>query len=131
MAQHDLRNAPTLLVETLRAFSSLFQNELALAKAELKASVSRAGTGLALIVVAILMALVALNVLASALVAWIAAAGLSIGLSALIVGGALLVIAAVFVLIGKSRLSPENLHPTRTTQNVARDLETLTEATHG
>jgi hypothetical protein len=130
MARHDIRDAPGLLVDTLRHLSSLFQNEMTLAKAEIKANISRAGTGIALFAVAGILALVALNVLASALVAWIAASGLSVGLSALIVGGALLVAAGAFVLAGRSRLSADALSPDRTVANIKRDLTAVKEATH-
>lgn len=130
MAQRDLRDAPVLFVETLRHLSSLLQNELSLAKAEIRENVSRAGTGIAFLVIAVVLALVALNVLASAAVAWIAAAGLSVGLSALIVGGLLLAIAAVFVVTGRNRLSAEALNPDRTVANVKRDVAAMKEATH-
>ncbi|SDY35321.1 phage holin family protein [Citreimonas salinaria] len=126
----DFRETPSLLVKVLRQFSTLMQDELALARAEMSRNASRAMAGAAMIGVAAIIALVALNVLAAALVAWIAAEGLSFGVASLIVGGTLLVIAIVVGLIGKSRLSAKALSPTRTTRNVERDVETVREATH-
>ena len=130
MAQRDIREAPGLFVDTLRHLSSLVQNELQLAKAELKQNISRAGMGIVFFAIAAIVALVALNVLASALVAWIAANGLSVGLAALIVGGALLLLAVILVLVGKSRLSSEALEPSRTLHNVQRDIDSIKEATN-
>lgn len=130
MAKHTIQDAPTMLVDTLRQFSSLIQGELKLARAEMSAIVTRAGIGVSFLAVAMLMALVALNVLASAAVAYIAANGPSVGLAALIVGGALLLIAFGFALAGKSRLSPEALTPERTAESVCQDISAMKEATN-
>ncbi len=130
MSKHTLQDAPTLLVDTLRHFTSLIQGELKLARAEMSNIVTRAGVGLVFIALAMLTALVSLNVLASAAVAYIAAEGLSVGLAALIVGGVLIVLAVVFALIGKSRLSPAALTPDQTAQSVRQDLQAMKEATH-
>lgn len=126
----DFRETPSLLVKVMRQFSTLIQDELALARAEMSRNASKAMAGAAMIGVSAIIALVALNVLAAALVAWIAENGLSTGLASLIVGGALLVLAVVIGLIGKSRVSAKALSPTRTTRNVERDVETVKEATH-
>lgn len=130
MSDRDIRSAPSIFLDALRHLSALLQNELTLAKAELRENISRAGTGIAFLVIAALLALVALNVLASALVAWIAASGLSVGLSALIVGGAVLTVAGILAIAGRTRLSPDALTPDRTVANVKRDVATLKEATH-
>ncbi|MGR3496927.1 phage holin family protein [Citreimonas sp.] len=129
-APNDFRETPSLLVKVLRQFSTLMQDELALARAEMSRNAARAGAGVAMIAVAGIIALVALNVLAAALVAWIAANGFTAGVASLIVGGALLVLALIVALIGKSRLSASALSPSRTARNVERDVETVKEATH-
>ena len=126
----DLRDTPSLLVKVMRQFSTLMQDELALARAEMSRNASRAAAGAAMIGVAGIIALVALNVLAAALVAWIAENGISAGLASLIVGGGLLLLAIVIGLVGKSRVSAKALSPTRTTRNVERDDEAVKEATH-
>ncbi|MEL6585118.1 MAG: phage holin family protein [Pseudomonadota bacterium] len=130
MQDSDLRDAPSHLVSTLRHLSSLMQGELALAKAEMARNLSRAGTGLIFFGIAALLTLVALNVLATALVGYIAETGLSLGVAATLVGGGLLVIAIAFALGGKARLSADALHPTRTAENLARDMDAIKEATH-
>ncbi|MEO0751330.1 MAG: phage holin family protein [Pseudomonadota bacterium] len=130
MEQHDLSNAPHLFVKTVRQFMTLMQGEMELARAEISRNLSRAGVGIAFLAVAGLIVLVALNVLASALVAYITATGLSAGLAALMVGGGLIVVATVFGLAGKQRLSGDALAPTRTTENLKRDIAKLKETTH-
>lgn len=128
MAHHDLRQAPELLLEAVRHFTALLRSEAELAKSELKENAVRAGTGLACIAIAALVALAGLHVLATALVAWIASAGLSAEWAALIVGGGLLAIAFGLVLAGKSRLSSEALLPSRTISNVKKDAASIKEA---
>ena len=130
MAKHGLQDAPTLLVDTFRQFTTLMQGELKLARAELSNIVTRAGMGIAFIAIAMLMALVALNVLASAVVAYLAANGLSIGTAALAVGGLLIVIALILAFMGKSRLSAEALTPDRTVENIRDDIAAMKEASH-
>lgn len=127
----DLQHVPGLLVDSFRQFTRLMQDEVALAKAELKRNASRAGAGIAMIGVAALLALTALNVLAGAIVGYLAAAGLTPGTAALIVGGVLLIVALILVLVGKSRLSADALAPTRTAHNIRSDIETLKETTNG
>lgn len=130
MSHPDPRNAPTLLVDAFRNFSNLMQTELHLAKAEIANNISRAGAGIAMMVVAAILALTGLNVLAGALVAYIATAGLSPGTAALIVGGGVLVLAVILVLVGKSRLSASALEPSHTLHNLQRDAAAVKGATN-
>jgi len=96
MSHPDPRTAPTLLVDIFRNFANLMQTELQLAKAEVANNISRAGTGIALMIVAAILALTGLNVLAGALVAYIATLGLAAGAAALLVGGGVLLISVVW-----------------------------------
>lgn len=130
MAKHALGDAPSLLVDTMRQFSALVQGEMELARAEVSHIVSRAGVGIAMLAVAMLLALVSLNVLASAAVAYIAANGISVGLAALIVGGILLLVAVGLALVGKSRLSAEALTPEKTAHNLRQDISAIKEASN-
>jgi uncharacterized membrane protein len=122
------RSAGGLLSDAMSNVSSLVRGEVDLARAEISENVTKAGVAVGMIAGAAIIALVALNVLAAALVAALAEAGFNAGLAALIVGGALAAIA--FVLIGKgvSDLKLSSLAPTRTAKNVRRDAETVKEA---
>ncbi len=130
MSHPDPRQAPGLLVDALRNFSNLMQIELQLAKAEISQNISRAGTGIAFFVIAGILALTALNVLAAALVAYIAASGISAGMAALIVGGIILLIAAGLFFAGKARISASALEPSRTINNIQRDVSAVKGATN-
>lgn len=129
-AHNSVNRAPALLVDTLRQFTGLMQGEIKLAKAEFGRIASRAGVGIVFLAIAFLMALVALNVLASAAVAYLAMLDLSVGTAALIVGGALLLIGLLFALAGKSRLSADALTPDETVENLRADLHTVKEASN-
>jgi len=131
MEHPDPRQAPNLMVDALRSFANLMQTELQLAKAEVSNNISRAGTGIAFFVIAGIFALTALNVLAGALVGYLAETGFSAGTAALIVGGAVLIVALLLALAGKSRLSAASLEPTRTLNNLQRDVTTVKGATNG
>lgn len=130
MHKNSLQDTPTLLVDTARNFTSLVQSEMDLARAEMSHIVTRAGVGVALIAVAMLMALVSLNVLASAAVAYIAANGFSVGMAALIVGGVLLLVAIILAIVGKSRLSADALTPDKTAKNLKKDFSAIKEASN-
>jgi len=130
MSHPDPRQAPNLIVEAMRNFSSLMQTELNLAKAEVANNLSRAGVGIALFAIAGILALTALNVLVGALVAYIASLGLSAGTAALIVGGAILLLSVILVFAGKSRLTGTALQPTHTMNNLKRDMSTVKGATN-
>jgi hypothetical protein len=126
----DLKDAPGLMVTAFQQFSRLMQDEIVLAKAEVSRNISRAGMGLAMIGVAALLTLTALNVLAGALVAYLAANGLTAGTAAVLVGGVLLVVALILALVGKSRLTADALAPNRAMTNVKSDFETVKEHSH-
>lgn len=130
MAKHGIQDAPSLIVETFRQFTSLVQGELRLARAEMSGIITRAGIGIMFVAIALLMALVSLNVLASAAVAYIAGSGISVGLAALMVGGALLFTAIGFALAGKSRLSAEALTPDKTAESIRDDIAAMKEASN-
>ena len=130
MAKHALQDAPSLLVDVLRQFTSLIQGEMKLARAEMTRIVTRAGVGFAFLAIAFALALVSLNILASAAVAYIAASGLSVGGAALIVGGILLASALGFAFAGKARLRADALVPEKTATSLRDDIATIKEASN-
>ncbi|NSY41098.1 phage holin family protein [Leisingera sp. ANG59] len=130
MAYRDLRESPQLLFETLRHFAALLRSEAELAKSELREKAASAGTGLTCLAAAAILALAGLQVLATALVTWIASVGLTAELAALLVGGALLAGAAGLLAAAKGRLNGEALLPSRTIRSVQLDVASIKEATH-
>jgi hypothetical protein len=118
-------SAPGLLSRLIQDVTSLFRNELALARAETMEAAQTAKTGVGAVAtggaVALLggVALVAAAVLglATLMVAWLAA---------LIVGVVLAVIGYAMVKAGKKRLEPSNFTLDRTQESLRRDKETVT-----
>ncbi|WP_254430011.1 phage holin family protein [Ruegeria arenilitoris] len=127
---NDLRSAPGLLANALKHLSSLLQAEAKLAKEELSRNLTRAGVGLACIGIALILLMIALNLLATALVAYIAANGLSAGMASLLVGAGLALAAACLALFGQSRMSATALVPEKAMKNLQRDIEAMKESTH-
>ncbi|WP_254436600.1 phage holin family protein [Ruegeria arenilitoris] len=127
---NDLRSAPGLLANALKHLSSLLQAEAKLAKEELSRNLTRAGVGLACIGIALILLMIALNLLATALVSYIAANGLSAGMASLLVGAGLALAAACLALFGQSRMSATALVPEKAMKNLQRDIEAMKESTH-
>lgn len=117
-----------LLSDAMANVSNLVRNEVNLARAEINENLSKAGTAVGLIAGAAIIALVALNVLAAALVAALTEAGLDAGWSALIVGGLLGIIAYALIAKGLNDLKLSSLAPSRTAKNVQRDAAAVKEA---
>ncbi|TCD16399.1 phage holin family protein [Oricola cellulosilytica] len=121
------RSTTGLLGDALTHISNLVRFEVDLARAEVSENVKTAGVAIGLLVGAVVLALTALNVLAAALVAALAEAGLGAGWAALIVGGALALVAFLLMSKGKNDLKLNSLAPTRTARNVRRDADAVKE----
>ena len=122
------KSAGTLLSEAMNNVSGLVRNEVDLARAEISENVNKAGVAVGLIAGAGIIALVALNVLAAALVAALTEAGIDAGWSALIVGAGLGIVAFALMSKGLNDLKLSSLAPTRTVKNVQRDAAAVKEA---
>lgn len=122
------KSAGNLLTDAMANVSGLVRSEVDLARAEISENVTKAGIAIGLIAGAAIIALVALNVLAAALIAALTEAGLDAGWSALIVGAALGIIAFVLINKGVNDLKLSSLAPTRTVKNVQRDAAAVKEA---
>lgn len=120
-----------LLGDVLRETSDLARKEIALFRAEMASNIRSLVIGLACMAASAVFAVVALIVLIGALVKWLATIVGSEWLSALVVGGVLLVIAAGLALWARSALSLSTLAPTRTTRQVREDARALSERVSG
>ncbi|GJD86805.1 MULTISPECIES: phage holin family protein [Methylobacterium] len=120
-----------LLGEALRETNDLARKEIALFRAEMASNLRSLIVGLACMAASAVFAVVALLVLIGAFVKWLATIVGSEWLSALIVGGVLLVIAVGLALWARSALSLSTLAPTRTTRQVRQDARALSERVSG
>jgi TRAP-type C4-dicarboxylate transport system permease small subunit len=108
--------------------SNLIRKEVDLARTEMSENVTQAAVAVGLLAGALVIALVALNVLALALVDAIAELGIDAGWAALIVGVSLAVIAFAMVAKAVKDLKLKSLAPSRTAKNVRRDAEAVKES---
>ena len=111
MRDNDERSAPSLVGDLIGHVSELFRKEIQLLRAELSEKSTQAVVALGSIAAGLVVGLTALNVLAAALVVALERAGIPAGWSALIVGGVLAIIAFVLVRGGIAALKATNLAP--------------------
>jgi hypothetical protein len=117
--------ATSLLGEVVFGVARLLKGELALARAEAHRSVRDATNAIVKLAIAAVFGIVALNLLAGASVAALAANGLSPIWANVAVGTVLLLAAFVIIKQALPLLSPSNLAPNRTLANLRQDAETF------
>lgn len=111
----------------LDSVSSLFRNEVDLARAELSDNADKAGIAVGMLVAAVVFALTALNVLIGALVAGLVELGIDEGIAALVIGVLLAIVAFFLSKKAMDQLKLSSLAPTRTAENVKRDANAVQE----
>src|SRR4029077_5104978 len=117
----------TLLSDLAQQASTLVQTEIRLLRVELSEKIALMGTGGAEVLAGALCLLAALLILLQALVIALAKLGLGPGWASLLVGIVVAAIGAFLVRNGSAQLSPANLTPTRTQEQVTRDLRVAKE----
>ena len=102
--------------------SELVRGEVSLARAEMRESVNDAKAGLISLVAGAVVLLAGLPVLMIALAYGITAmTGLALGWSLLLVGLVFSIIGAIMLKTASSKMSAENLAPTRTAEALSKD----------
>jgi hypothetical protein len=112
------------LNDVLASLSRLIRGELALARTEAEQAARKAGQGVLHLLFAVVVGLVALNVLAGAAVAGVAALGVGPHWAALIVGMVLALLALGYAQYGLSMLKIRSPFR-RAGRGLRRDVETL------
>jgi hypothetical protein len=115
------RSAPALVGDLIGNVSELIRKEIQLLRAELNEKSTKAMVALGSIAAGLVVGLTALNVLAAALVVALERAGVPGGWSALIVGVVLAVIAFALARGGIAALKEASLAPERTARAVTRN----------
>ena len=131
MADQNQSSIQGLISDALRDTTDLARKEVALFRAELAENVRTLVMGLAMMVGAAVFAIAAIILFTEALVKWLATVVGSEALSALIVGGAMAVIAVGLVLYGRSTMSAASLMPNRAVRSIQRDTKVLSERVAG
>ncbi|HEY7385585.1 MAG TPA: phage holin family protein [Beijerinckiaceae bacterium] len=131
MADQNQSSIQGLISDALRDTTDLARKEVALFRAELAENVRALVMGIAMMVGAAVFAIAAIILFTEALVKWLATVVGSEALSALIVGGAMAVIAVGLVLYGRSTMSAASLMPNRAVRSIQRDTKVLSERIAG
>jgi len=124
MEERSLRQ---LVADLGTSLSTLFRQEIQLARAETAEKISRAGAAVAAIGAGAILGLAGLIVLLEAIVIAIADAGLPPAAAAAIVGGVVVIVAAILVYVGMRALRATNLAPRRTVDALKRDAHVVEE----
>jgi acyl-coenzyme A thioesterase PaaI-like protein len=127
MMQTDDRSMKDLLSDLSQSVTTLFRNEIKLARAETSEKITQVAVALGSIVGGAIMALAALIVLLQAQVIGLAEAGLPAGWASLIVGVVVAGIAYAMVHKGTSDLKASHLAPNRTVDSLKRDAQVVKE----
>ena len=126
-AQMRKRPIGDLLSSFVQESTTLVSQEMELARAEIGEQVTRAGRGAGLFAAAAVLALAGLGALTACAIAALALA-MDTWIAALIVGGALLLLAGVLALMGRARLKAvASPVPERALRGVRRDIEAVQE----
>ena len=120
----NTRTVPELFTSVVSQLADLTRTEGQLARAEISEKMTLAATGLGLIVGGAILLMPALVVLLEAAVAALVDNGIAPYWSALLVGGACLVLGLILLLIGVSWLRSGRLMPDKTIHQLQRDAAT-------
>lgn len=122
MATIPDRGISDIIVDLMKEFSNLLRREVRLARAEISEKITKAGVGLAMILVGAGVSVAALVILLEAgVAALVTQAGFEAWQAALIVAVAALIVAGLFFAIGVYRLKAQNLTPRKTVEQLQRD----------
>jgi hypothetical protein len=127
MMHTDDRSLKDLLADLTESITTLFRQEIQLARAETSEKITQVGVAIGAIAAGAILALAALIVLLQALVIGITEAGVPPGWASLIVGVVVAVIAYVLIHKGTNDLKASNLAPDRTMSSLKRDAQVVKE----
>ena len=129
MADGQQASLQGLVGDALRDAADLASKEFALFRTEMSENVTGFAKGAAMFGAAAVFAVASLIWLTQALVYGLELIVHSRWIAALIVGGALAIIAFALIMAGRSMISANSLEPKRTIRQLKRDTEILTERT--
>jgi hypothetical protein len=115
------QSIPELLGDLLTQTTTLVRQEGRLASAEISEKIGQATGAVALLLIGAVLMIPAMVILLDAVVLALVQSDWSPAAAAALVGGIAIVLGAILLLIGKSRLAPSKLAPTRTVQQLQQD----------
>jgi hypothetical protein len=117
----DDRSFSDLLADALNRLTTLVRTEIQLARTEISLKISKAATGIAMVMGSAAFAISGLVLILLAISAWLDNAGLSRGVSNLIAGILGALVSAGLAWAGLQRLRADQLAPNRTMEQLQRD----------
>ena len=117
----DDRSFSDLLSDALNRLTTLVRTEIQLARTEISLKISKAATGIAMVMGSAAFAISGLVLILLAIAAWLDNAGLSRGVSNLIAGILGALVSAGLAWAGLQRLRADQLAPNRTMEQLQRD----------
>jgi hypothetical protein len=117
----DNRSFSDLLADALNRLTTLVRTEIQLARTEISFKISKAATGIAMVMGSAAFAISGLVLILLAIAAWLDNAGLSRGFSNLIAGIIGALVSAGLGWAGLQRLRADQLAPNRTMEQLQRD----------
>jgi uncharacterized membrane protein YqjE len=124
-ATESERSLGSIIKDLTADLSNLFRSEIALLKLELKESVTKLGTGGALLGAALFLGLFGLAFLFVTITLGLVALGVPAWLSSLIVTVVLLAAAGILAMMGKKKLAGVNFVPSDSIDHIRGDLDAL------
>jgi len=118
----NLYSIPGTIIDLLNEFTILVRKEAELARTEIAESMTRITAGIGMLVGGAVLLIPALVILLQAGVAVLENQGFASHWSALIVGGAALLVGVFLFVIGASQMKPRKLVPRKTIHQLQRDV---------
>ena len=119
------RSLGTIIKDLTADLSNLFRSEIALLKLEIKESVTKLGTGGAMLGAALFLGLFGLAFMFVTITLGLVALGVPAWLSSLIVTIVLFAAAGVLVMMGKKKLQGVNFVPSESIDHIKDDIDAL------
>jgi hypothetical protein len=119
--QSDERTVSQLFGDSLSELAKLIQNEVDLARAELKAKLALIGGAIGFVAAGAVVLIPSLVLILFAVASWLITLGMATPLAYLAAGLGAAIIALALVWIGVGRLSSDALKPTETINELNRD----------
>jgi hypothetical protein len=117
-----MRSISELVTDLVAQLTTLVRKESELARVEMSENVAHAAVGLGLILAGAVLLIPGVVILLQAMVTALVESGIGGPWSALIVGGAALLIGLALTIIGRGRLKPDRFAPNQMMQQAQRDV---------
>ena len=127
MVSRKLRTAGAVSTfrDIFKEISKLVRTEAQLLRVELAEKATRVGLGIALTVASAILFITALILLFVATIAALVDYGFGLSIATLLVAGAMLAVGAIFLWVGLHQLRAKNLVPSKTIEQVQKDVEAI------